>query len=263
MAHKNLAIDALAQELDAAFAGLDPLGRLKALRAAVDGRIVFTTSLGIEDQLLTHLIFSHDLDIEVATLDTGRLFPETLSLLAETEERYGKRIRVLYPRHDAIEALVEKQGIDGFYRSLEARKSCCEVRKVEPLGRALEGAVAWVTGLRADQSSHRGGLAFASADAQRGLVKANPLLDWTREAIAEFTRAHGVPVNPLHEKGFLSIGCAPCTRALQPGEPERAGRWWWEEETKKECGLHVTPDGRVVRVVAAPEAEPAREGAFA
>lgn len=262
MAHKDPAFETLAQALDATFAGLDPLGRLKALRASLDGRIVFTTSLGIEDQMLTHLIFAHDLDIEVATLDTGRLFPETLHLLAETEAHYGKRIRVFYPRHDAVEALVEKQGIDGFYRSLEARKSCCEVRKVEPLGRALAGAKAWVTGLRADQSAHRGGLSFAGADTQRGLIKANPLLDWTRETIVEFTKAHRVPVNPLHEKGFLSIGCAPCTRALQPGEPERAGRWWWEEETKKECGLHVTPDGRVVRAPAS-DAEPAREGAFA
>lgn len=230
---------------------LDPAARLALVRRSVEGPIVFTTSLGLEDQAIAHLIFTADLEIEVATLDTGRLFPETYALWAETEARYGRRIRAFYPRQDALEALVADQGIDGFYQAVEARKACCRVRKVEPLGRALQGASAWVTGLRAEQSAHRGGLELAAWDRGHGLVKVNPLFDWSREEVAAFVEREGVPVNPLHARGFPSIGCAPCTRAVAPGEPERAGRWWWESEERdgagSECGLHLTPDGRLVR----------------
>jgi phosphoadenosine phosphosulfate reductase len=250
-------IRALADQLDAAFRELDLAGRLKALRAAVKGRIVFTTSLGIEDQAVAHAIFSENLDIEVVTLDTGRLFPETYDLWAQTEERYGRRIKPFYPLAQPLEQLVEDQGINGFYHSLDARKACCTVRKVEPLARALAGAEIWVTGLRGDQSAHRGSLHFVEADGARNLVKANPIFDWTRERTAEFTRANDVPVNALHGQGFLSIGCAPCTRAIAPGEPERAGRWWWEDEAKKECGLHIGADGKIQRAapdVKSPEA---------
>lgn len=193
--------------------------------------------------MLTHLIFENALPFEVVTLDTGRLFPETYALWQKTEERYGRRIKAKYPQADALEALVDDQGIDGFYFGTDMRKACCGVRKVEPLGRALHGAGAWVTGLRRDQSPNRERLDFVSFDAARGLVKANPLFDWTREDIRLFTERHDVPVNALHAQGFLSIGCAPCTRALRPGEPERAGRWWWEDETRKECGLHVDDAG--------------------
>ncbi|MCQ8781971.1 phosphoadenylyl-sulfate reductase [Mangrovibrevibacter kandeliae] len=236
-----------AAELDTAFAGLDPLGRLRLIADRMPGRVVFTTSLGIEDQMLTHLIFANGLPIDVVTLDTGRLFPETYTLWRETEERYGRRIKALYPQAEALEALVADQGIDGFYMSVDCRKACCGVRKVEPLGRALKGASAWITGLRRDQSASRGTLDYVSFDAQRGLVKANPIFDWTRDEIAAFTTAERVPVNGLHAQGFLSIGCAPCTRAVHPGEPERAGRWWWEDEARKECGLHVDESGRVTR----------------
>ncbi len=236
-----------AAALDAEFRSLDPVGRLARLRAAVDGRIVFTTSLGLEDQAITHMIATAGLDIEIATLDTGRLFPEAYNVWAETEERYGLRIKAYYPQAQAVQALVADQGINAFYYMVEARKACCNVRKVEPLGRALAGASAWVTGLRGDQSDHRQGLDFASFDAGRGLIKANPIFDWSRDRVAAFVEAEKIPVNALHAKGFLSIGCAPCTRAVKPGEPERAGRWWWEDEDKKECGLHVTEDGRVVR----------------
>lgn len=243
--------------LSQTLAALEPRARLQAIRAAIPGRIVFTTSFGLEDQVLTHLLIESGIEVEFATLDTGRLFPETYTLWRETEARYGIRIRAFYPEAAALEALVEKQGIDGFYASIEARKACCTARKVVPLSRALQGAAGWITGLRADQSSARGDTPFAEANAQYGLVKFNPLLDWSRNRAAEFAKAHDVPVSPLHDQGFLSIGCAPCTRAISPGEPERAGRWWWEDEAKKECGLHIGTDGRL-----GPSPQPAKE-AFA
>ena len=236
-----------AEGLGAAFGTADAAGRLAGLARQVSGRLVFTTSFGLEDQVVTHLIATQNLPIEIVTLDTGRLFGEVHALWAETEARYGITITPFYPKHDAVEAFVLGHGINGFYDSIEARKACCNVRKVEPLGRALAGAAAWITGLRADQSAARGGVVLAEVDRERGLIKLNPLLDWSRDEALAFARANDVPLNPLHEKGFLSIGCQPCTRAIQPGEPERAGRWWWEEEAAKECGLHVGPDGRLVR----------------
>ncbi len=227
--------------------GATPAERLASLRASVPGRIVFTTSFGLEDQAIAHLIFSARLDIEVATLDTGRLFPETYEVWAETEARYGARIRSFHPDAGALAALVADSGIDGFYFSKEARSDCCFVRKVAPLARALAGASAWVTGLRAGQSDEREGIGLAGWDAERELIKLNPLFDWSREAVADFCAAEAVPVNALHERGFLSIGCQPCTRAVKPGEPERAGRWWWETDAARECGLHLGADGKLVR----------------
>jgi len=229
-------------------AGDTPVERLASLRAAVPGRIVFTTSFGIEDQALTHMIFSRGLDIEVVTLDTGRLFPSTYTLWQETEERYGRRIRSYHPDARALAAYVADAGINGFYHSKAARQDCCNIRKVEPLDRALEDAAAWVTGLRADQSGQRGGVALASLE--RDLVKVSPLFDWTRQQVAYFCEIQQVPVNPLHGKGFPSIGCEPCTRAVARGEPERAGRWWWESDQARECGLHVDDAGRLVRSAA-------------
>lgn len=231
-----------------AIGGATPLERLASLRAAVPGRIVLTTSFGIEDQALTHLIFSQPLDIEVVTLDTGRLFPSTYKLWQDTEERYGRRIRSYHPDARALAAFVADAGINGFYHSKAARQACCEVRKVEPLDRALDGAVAWVTGLRADQSGQRGAVALASFE--RDLVKVAPLFDWTRRQVADFCAAENVPVNPLHALGYPSIGCEPCTRAVAAGEDERAGRWWWETDAAKECGLHVDDDGRLRRKAA-------------
>jgi phosphoadenylyl-sulfate reductase (thioredoxin) len=228
-----------AGELARMLAPLPLLERLARFRAAVDGRIVFTTGFGLEDQVLLYNVAKAGIDVEAVTLDAGRLFAETYATWEETERRYGRRIRAIHPRHDALEALVAAQGINGFYGSREARAACCDVRKVEPLSRALAGASAWITGLRADQSVQRRGVDLVEADRARGLLKLNPLYDWTREAAVAFAREHQVPVNPLHEKGFVSIGCAPCTRAVRPGEPERAGRWWWEDDAKKECGLHL------------------------
>ena len=245
-------LESLARELDDAFPIMTPAERLRLLVERVPGRVVFTTSLGLEDQMITHLIFKEGLAVEVKTLDTGRLFPEAYTVWRETEEKYGRRIRAVYPQTQALETLVNDQGIDGLYYAPEFRKACCGVRKVEPLRRALEGASGWITGLRRDQSANREGMRFVGFDASHGLIKANPLFDWTREEIRVFAEESQVPVNALHAKGFLSIGCAPCTRAVRPGEPERAGRWWWEEETLRECGLHVEPDGRVVRAKLVP-----------
>ena len=225
--------------------------RLRDAVEAVWGRIVFTTSFGIEDQLIAHHIFSERLPIDVVTLDTGRLFPSTYKLWQETEERYGVRIRAFYPDAQAVAAMVADAGINGFYYSKDARLSCCEVRKVEPLRRALAGASGWITGLRADQSQHRADTPFASWDAERALVKIAPLFDQSRDEVVAACAELNVPINELHAKGFLSIGCEPCTRALRPGEPERAGRWWWETEEAKECGLHVDESGRLVRSAAA------------
>jgi phosphoadenosine phosphosulfate reductase len=228
--------------------GDTPVARLASLRAAVPGRIVFTTSFGIEDQALAHMIFTRDLDIEVVTLDTGRLFPSTYKLWQETEERYGRRIRSYHPDARALAAYVADSGINGFYYSKAARQDCCGIRKVEPLDRALENAAAWVTGLRADQSGQRGGVALASIE--RDLIKVSPLFDWTRQQVAYFCEIQNVPVNPLHAQGFPSIGCEPCTRAVARGESERSGRWWWESDEARECGLHVDDAGRLVRSAA-------------
>jgi phosphoadenosine phosphosulfate reductase len=230
--------DELATGLATRLVGRDLFTRVAIVAEHVQGRIVFTTSLGLEDQAVTHAIFGQDLPIEVVTLDTGRLFPETYQVWADTEARYGRRIHGLSPDRARLEQLVARQGINGFRASVEARKTCCAVRKVEPLRRALAGAAGWITGLRAEQSADRALLDLAVVDATYGVVKVNPLFDWTRERVVEFVHRHDVPYNPLHDRGFLSIGCAPCTRAVAPGEPERAGRWWWEQNDKKECGLH-------------------------
>lgn len=226
--------------------------RLALLREVVPGRIVFTTSFGLEDQVLAHAIAASGLDVEIATLDTGRLFGETLDVWAETEAAYGLRIRSVAPERDAVERLLDRDGPFGFRQSPEGRQACCGVRKVVPLGRALAGAGAWLTGLRADQSSHRAATPLVERDPQHDLLKVNPLADWDRERIVDYVRANDVPYNALHDQGFPSIGCAPCTRAVRVGEPERAGRWWWESEARKECGLHdrrpldrgVPPDER-------------------
>jgi phosphoadenosine phosphosulfate reductase len=239
---------AAASQLTAGFAALDLFQRLSALSAAVPGRIVFTTSFGLEDQAIAHAVLAQDLPIDIVTLDTGRLFSETYEVWAETERRYGRRIRALAPERRSLETWIAENGINGFRASAEARRACCALRKVEPLGRALAGASAWITGIRAEQSADRALMPYAAVDPDHGLLKVNPLLDWTRDRVAAFVREHAIPYNALHDRGFLSIGCAPCTRAVPPGEPERAGRWWWEDAEKKECGLH-RPGPTLVREV--------------
>lgn len=234
----NDAATARVRALAATLPALDLFGRLAAIRAHLAGRVVFTTSFGLEDQAIAHAIFSQKLAIDVATLDTGRLFPETYDVWTETENRYGCRVAAFTPSHTSLETLIARQGIGGFRYSLAARLECCNVRKVAPLDRALAGRSGWITGIRADQSAGRAKFSAVEFDERRRLVKANPLFDWTREQALDFVRSHEVPYNRLHDRGFLSIGCAPCTRAVAPGEPERAGRWWWEQSDKKECGLH-------------------------
>ncbi|NIK48602.1 phosphoadenosine phosphosulfate reductase [Variibacter gotjawalensis] len=232
----------MAEHIDSLLRPLSLPERLRAARDAVEGRIVFTTSFGIEDQVITHAIAEADVAIDIVTLDTGRLFPETHDVWAATEERYRRHIDVLAPKTDALEALVAADGINGFRQSREARTRCCGVRKVEPLARALAGAAGWVTGLRGDQSAYRAATPFAAFDAAQGLIKINPLADKTRDEVAAYVAYNEIPYNALHDRGFPSIGCAPCTRAVRLGEDERAGRWWWENDGKKECGLHTRQD---------------------
>ncbi len=231
-------LEAVAADLNAAAEDATPARRLKAARQAIVGKFVFTTSFGLEDQMATHAVAARGLDVAFATLDTGRLFPETYDVWAETEARYGIAIQAFAPETGALEALVAKQGVNGFRRSVEARKACCFVRKVAPLNRALDGASAWITGLRAEQSAGRAATRFAEVDAEREILKLNPLYDWDLATLERHIRALEIPYNALHDQGFPSIGCQPCTRAVRVGEDLRAGRWWWEA-SDQECGLHV------------------------
>lgn len=243
----------LAGEIEPFAAALASAPLQERLRLVADHarQAVLTTSFGLEDQVLTHAIAAGRHAIRLATLDTGRLFPETYDLWAETEACYGLRIEAFAPEAAAVEALVARQGINGFRRSVEVRRACCATRKVAPLARALAGADVWVTGLRAGQSESRAGTPLAAVDVERGLIKVNPLADWSRAQLLAYAEANGVPISPLHARGFPSIGCAPCTRAVRPGEPERAGRWWWEQEERRECGLHLDADGSLVRATVA------------
>jgi len=233
------ALLARAEALNAAVPpGIAP--RLHAIRAAIAGRVVLTTAFGIESQLLTHVIARERLDIDLVTLDTGRLFPETLEVWAETEARYGVRIRALHPGRGELDALLARDGPQGFRRSVAAREACCHVRKVAPLARALKGAGGWISGLRRSQSATRRDTRFAEADPARGLVKLSPLFDWSEEDVVLHVRSLDIPYNRLLDAGFRSIGCQPCTRATRLGEDARAGRWWWEDGAR-ECGLHLRP----------------------
>lgn len=201
--------------------------------------VTFSTSFGWEDQVITDLIYKSDLPISIFTLDTGRLFPETYSTWSRTNEHYGIRVKGYYPQAAAAEDFVHQFGPNAFYESQELRKTCCTIRKVEPLKRALGANAVWITGLRAEQSPSRQDLTMFEWDESNGIIKYNPLLNWTLADVTEYIKTHGVPYNSLHDNGFVSIGCAPCTRAIRPGEDFRAGRWWWEDSSKKECGLHT------------------------
>jgi phosphoadenosine phosphosulfate reductase len=217
---------------------LSPVEALGFLCDLFPGKVVFSTSLGQEDQVITQLIAENIIPVHIFSLDTGRLFPETLDLIERTESKYKTKIQVLYPERESVENLVAKMGINGFYNSVENRKSCCYVRKVEPLKRALTGNSVWVTGLRAEQSANRSSMRKIEWDESNHIIKFNPLLDWSFDEMIAYIEDNKIPYNPLHDKGFVSIGCAPCTRAIAPGEDARAGRWWWED-SKKECGLHA------------------------
>ena len=230
-------------------AALDSLqDRIAQISSAGLGPVAFSTSLGLEDQAIFHAIARTASDIDVFTLDTGRHFPETLETLDRSEQRYGLRIRVIAPDAADLEKLVARDGVLGFRLSVEARKACCDIRKVRPLGRTLDGAAVWITGLRREQSAGRGTVPFAAWDDEYRLIKVNPLADWSLERLEAYVAANDIPVNPLHARGFPSIGCQPCTRAILPGEDVRAGRWWWEREDGKECGLHSNPRPRAEAV---------------
>lgn len=203
------------------------------------GSTVFSSSLGQEDQVITDAIFRNDLPVKVFTLDTGRMFSETYELYDRTMARYGKPMQVFFPDPADVESFVTGKGMNSFYESVENRKGCCFIRKVKPLNRALEGAKVWITGLRAEQSANRERMPMIEWSEEKQLFKFNPLIHWSFNDMLDYLKEFNVPYNPLHDKGFISIGCAPCTRAIEPGEDARAGRWWWES-SQKECGLHST-----------------------
>ena len=208
---------------------------------------VFASSLAAEDMVLTDLILRAALPIQIFTLETGRLHAETLGMLDRIKETYGYTVTPFKPETAAVDSYVAQHGLNAFYDSVAMRKECCRIRKVEPLNRALAGNKAWVTGQRRAQSTTRNELAVQEDDAAHNMSKFNPLADWSEEDVWHYIRSHGVPYNPLHDKGFPSIGCEPCTRAIEPGEDVRAGRWWWENPDSKECGLHVV-DGKLIRI---------------
>ena len=200
--------------------------------------VTFANSLGAEDMVLTDLITKHQPDIEMFSLDTGRLPQETYDLMQEVRERYSVPLKIYFPDAKQIEEYVARNGVNGFYDSVENRKGCCHIRKVEPLKRALAGKRAWITGMRHEQAVTRAGLEVSAFDADHGLQKFNPLLEWTNAEVWEYLKQNDVPYNKLHDQFYPSIGCAPCTRAVTPGEDIRSGRWWWENSENKECGLH-------------------------
>jgi phosphoadenosine phosphosulfate reductase len=227
----------LLAELEAELKNLSPEKGLKLVAHDFGHRAKFSTSFGLEDQVITHIIASQSLDVEIFTLDTGRLFQETYDVFDLTKQKYGISIIPYFPNQDRVEELLKQKGPNSFYQSVENRKECCFIRKVEPLQRALKDTSVWITGLRADQSASRGGAPMVEWDDQYQLIKYNPIVHWSLDEVNAFVDKNNVPINALHKKGFPSIGCAPCTRAILPGEDLRAGRWWWES-SNKECGLH-------------------------
>ena len=208
---------------------------------------VFASSLAAEDMVLTDLILRAKLPIGIFTLETGRLHAETLNVIDRVKEVYGYDIALYRPEPAAVDAYVQQNGLNAFYESIDLRKECCRIRKIEPLGRALAGNKAWVTGQRRAQSTTRAALDVQELDEAHGMTKFNPLADWSEQDVWHYIRSNNVPYNSLHDKGYPSIGCEPCTRAIQPGEDVRAGRWWWENPDTKECGLHVV-DGKLIRI---------------
>jgi phosphoadenosine phosphosulfate reductase len=213
--------------------------RLEILSSQFSSRIIFTTSFGIEDQVITQKIFSNNLPIKVVTLDTGRLFPETYEVFAQTIIKYNKKINVYFPDYLSVEKMVTEKGPFSFFESIDNRKECCRLRKVVPLSRALAGMECWITGIRANQSDNRGQMSDLEFDEEKKLFNYHPLFDWSLEDVENYIKEKNIPYNSLYDKGYLSIGCEPCTRAVLEGNDFRSGRWWWEKEGPKECGCHV------------------------
>jgi phosphoadenosine phosphosulfate reductase len=236
----DTAADILNSNLSNQIRGLPISDSLHLFTELYPGQVCFSTSFSLEDQVILHHIAAENLPISVFTLDTGRLFSETYSVWTATREKYGISIQAFIPDAGRLETYVNQKGPNAFYESVENRKECCFIRKVEPLRRALAGQKIWITGIRAEHSGNRSQLKMLEWDEGNQINKYNPLLHWTQEEVKKYISDHDVPYNILHDRGFLSIGCQPCTRAIRPGEEFRAGRWWWEETDKKECGLHET-----------------------
>ena len=227
------------EQLNLQFEGKSPEEVLSYFLAEYKGKIALSSSLSIEDQVLTDLIVKIDMEARIFTLDTGRLFPETYSLIERTNTKYDIKLEVFFPDYKEVEKLVKTEGINLFYNGIDHRKACCRVRKLEPLKRAFEGLDIWICGLRKEQSVTRQGVQLVVWDEGNQLIKLNPLIHFTEEEVWNYIKTHKVPYNKLHDQGFPSIGCQPCTRAIEPGEDIRAGRWWWENPEHKECGLHI------------------------
>lgn len=235
----NTSLQNYIPELTYQSSGLSVAAVLSLLAEKFPGQVTFSSSFSFEDQVVTHEILNNKLPVKIFTLDTGRLFAETYSVWSSTNMKYESAVKAYYPNNELLEEFVQTNGPNAFYESVDHRKKCCFIRKVEPLKRALQGNAIWVTGLRAEHSPDRNSLAIFEWDEGNQLIKYNPILHWTTEQVRQYIDDNNVPYNPLHDKGFVSIGCAPCTRAIRPGEDFRAGRWWWEDAAKKECGLHV------------------------
>ena len=225
-------------ELNSRFSDKSPEELLTFFLAEYSGRIALASSLGLEDQVLTDMVAKIDPTAAIFTIDTGRLFPEAYALMDSTTLRYSVKMDVYFPKHEPVEAFVKANGVNGFYDSVEKRKECCRVRKIEPLLRALSALDVWICGLRQEQSVTRAGARAVEWDEHNRLIKVNPLVRWSEQDVWRYIKAHRVPYNKLHDRGFPSIGCQPCTRAVDPGGDVRAGRWWWENPEHKECGLH-------------------------
>jgi phosphoadenosine phosphosulfate reductase len=222
---------------------------LKHLTEIFPGAVTFSTSFSFEDQAIAHNILSSQLPIKIFTLDTGRLFPETYSVWSATNERYNTNIKAYFPNAEMLQKLVTERGPNSFYESPQNRIDCCHIRKVEPLRRALAGNAIWITGLRAEHSANRHEMPMLELDSINNIIKYHPLLHWSTDHVRSYINEFNIPYNILHDRGFVSIGCAPCTRAIRPGEDFRAGRWWWEDSSKKECGLHVVAPETAVSTI--------------
>ena len=234
MNHMNKQIESL----NIKYSQSTPEELLTGFLSEFKGKIALSSSLGLEDQVLTHMVCKIDKSTKIFTLDTGRLFAETYDLIHRTNHKYGIMLSVYFPEAEKVEEMVNTKGINLFFESVENRKLCCNIRKIQPLKRAFAGLDVWICGLRRDQSVTRQEVQRIEWDEANGLIKLNPLIDWTEEQVRDYVKTNGIPYNPLHDKGFPSIGCLPCTRAIFEGEDIRAGRWWWENPDTKECGLH-------------------------
>lgn len=225
-------------EIEAKLSALTVTEGLLWLSREFPGAVCYSTAFGLEGQVITHFVFKHRMDIKIFTVDTGRNFQETYNVWRATNDKYGQKIETYFPDAESVQKMMNEKGPNSFYDSAENRKECCYIRKVEPLERALKGQKVWLSGLRAEQSTDRAKRKLVEWDEKRQLLKVYPLFHWTLQEVKELIRTENIPYNELYDKGFLSIGCLPCTRAVRAGESERSGRWWWEGNTDKECGIH-------------------------